>query len=127
ARWLTTVSGLKAYYIQTEDSTGAAWKVGRVYEQDTWSFGMDASVGATSAIVAKKLAATKSVISDFLDIYLGCMAVAGGPVAWSITGMQIVVAGGKIKRNYDLYVSALEAFVGDDMALYKMTPTFYDH
>ncbi len=127
SRLLTHVVELNAYYIQTDDNTNQPWKIGRVFKQNAGSFGMDISVGGTSAIVAKKLAATKSVISNFIDIYLGCMAVAGGPVAWAVTGMQVVVAGGKIKQNYDLYCRALEAFVDDDMALRKMMPVFYDH
>lgn len=127
SRLLTHVIGLQAYYVQTDTNTSEKWKIGRVYQQDSWSFGMDISVGGTTAILSKKLAATKSVISDFLDIYLGCMAVAGGPLAWSITGMNVVVATGKIKQNYQLYKTALAAFVDDDMALRKMMPVFYDH
>ena len=126
-RLLTHVIGLQAYYVQTEVSGNEKWKVGRLYGQDSWSFGMDVSVGGTSNLVAKNLAGTKAVISNFLDIFLGCVSVAGGPVAWSILGMNIVVAGGKIKQNYAAYDSAIEAFVGDDMALRKLMPVFYDH
>ncbi|MEJ7846878.1 MAG: hypothetical protein WKF92_02190 [Pyrinomonadaceae bacterium] len=126
-RLLTHVIGLQAWYIQTEVSTNEIWKVGRLYRQDSWSFGMDVSVGGTSNLLAKSLSGTKEVITNFLDIFIGCVSVAGGPVAWSILGMNILVAGGKIKQNYQLYNDALEAFVGDDMALRKMMPTFYDH
>ena len=88
---------------------------------------MDVSVGGTSNLLAKSLSGTKEVISNFLDIFIGCVSVAGGPVGWSILGMNVVVAGGKIKQNYAEYDSALEAFVGDDMALRKLMPIFYDH
>jgi len=126
-RLLTHVIGLNAFYLQTEVSTNEKWKAGRWYWQDSWSFGMDVSVGGTANLVAKNLAGTKAVISTFLDIFIGCVSVAGGPVAWSILGMNIVVAGGQIKRNYAVYDSAMQAFVGDDMALRKLMPVFYDH
>ena len=126
-RLLTHVIGLKAFYLQTEVSTNEKWKAGRWYYQDSWSFGMDVSVGGTANLVAKNLAGTKAVISTFLDIFIGCVSVAGGPLAWSILGMNIVVAGGQIKRNYAVYDSAMQAFVGDDMALRKLMPVFYDH
>lgn len=125
-RLLTHVIGLQAFYVQTEH-TKEVWKVGRLYRQDSWSFGMDVSVGGTSHLLSKSLAGTKAVISNFLDIFIGCVSVAGGPVGWSILGMNIVVAGGKIKQNYQQYNDALEAFVGDDMALRKLMPIFYDH
>ncbi len=41
--------------------------------------------------------------------------------------MNLLVMGGKIKRNYQFYIDALEAFVSDDMELRKLMPTFYDH
>ncbi len=126
-RLLTHIVENNAYYIQTEQITNEPWKVGRVYKQSIFYFASDATKGGTGATLKKSLAGTKSVISDFLDIYLGCLSVASGPLAISITGMNLVVAGGKIKQNYDLYNDALEAFVSDDMALQKMMPIFFDH
>jgi hypothetical protein len=127
SRLLTHIIGIYAYYIQTSVLSGEQWKVGTVYKQEVWAFGSDVGRGNTISTLKRQLAGTKSVITNFLDIYLGCLTVAGGPLAWSITGMQIVVAGGKIKQNYDLYQDALSAFVDDDMALRKMMPIFYDH
>lgn len=127
ARLLTHVIGLQAFYVQTEDNTNQAWKVGRLYQQPTGSFGMDITIGAVASDLSKRLAGTKATISNFMDIYLGCLSVAGGPLAWSITGMQLVVAGGKIRQNYLAYEEALEAFVGDDMILQQKMPIFFDH
>jgi len=127
SRLLTHVIGLQAFYVQTEDATKQAWRVGRLYQQPTGGFGMDIGVGALASILKKKLAGTKATISNFMDIYLGCLAVAGGPLAWSITGMQLVVAAGKIRQNYRLYEDALEAFVGGDMILREKMPVFFDH
>ncbi len=126
-RFLATVGGGEAYFIQVEALPSERWKEGRLFKQSAFYFGADVGgFSGTSRILNVKLAATKSVLSDFLDIYLGCMAVAGGPTALAITGMNLVVAGGKIKRNYSLYCDALEAFVGNDMELRRLMPTFHE-
>lgn len=95
--------------------------------QSNSGYRSDVDVGGVAYHVNLNLAASKTVISNFLDIFMGCVAVAGGPLAYSITGMNLLVAGGKLKRNYALYTEALEAFVSDDMELRKLMPTFYDH
>src|SRR5690606_17310548 len=71
ARLLTHVIGLQAFYVQTEDNTNQAWKVGRLYQQPTGSFGMDITIGAVASDLSKRLAGTKATISNFMDIYLG--------------------------------------------------------
>jgi hypothetical protein len=116
-----------AYYMQVETLPSETWKKGQYFVQPYNAYRQAVDAGGVAHHVNINLAATKSVLSDFLDIYMGCMAVAGGPVAWSITGMNLLVMGGKIKRNYQLYVEALEAFVSNDMELRKLMPTFYDH
>lgn len=115
------------YYMQVETLPNETWKQGQYFVQSYNAYRQAVDTGGVAHHVNINLAATKSVLSDFLDIYMGCMAVAGGPVAWSITGMNVLVMGGKIKRNYQLYVEALEAFVSNDMELRKLMPTFYDH
>jgi len=126
-RFLATVADGQAYFIQVEALPTERWKEGRLYKQSAFYFGADVGgFSGTSRILHVKLAATKSVLSDFIDIYLGCLAVAGGPTAMAITGMQLLVAGGKIKRNYSLYCDALQAFVGDNMELRRLMPTFHE-
>lgn len=127
SRLLTHVIGLQAFFIQTDDNTKQPWKVGRLYQQQTGSFGTDIGLGAVASSLKRRLAGTKATISNFMDIYLGCLAVAGGPLAWSITGMQLVVAGGQIRQNYLKYEDALEAFVGGEMILRDKMPVFFDH
>lgn len=117
----------EAYYMQVDTKPSESWKKGQLFVQSTAGYRPDVDVGGVAYHANLNLAATKSVLSDFLDIYMGCLAVAGGPLAWSITGMNVLVMGGKIKRNYQLYIDALEAFVSDDMELRKLMPTFYDH
>lgn len=115
------------YYMQVDTKPAETWKKGRMFVQSNAAYRSDVNVGGVAYHVNLNLAASKAVISNFLDIYMGCMAVAGGPLAWSITGMNLVVAGGKLKRNYELYVDALEAFVSDNMELRRLMPVFYDH
>ena len=96
------------------------------YAQSVFGFENDTgSLSGTAGRLNVSLAATKSVLSDFLDIYKGVLCVAGGPLAAAITGMDLVVAAGKIKQNYGLYVDALEAFSDEDVR--KKIPTFHEH
>ena len=95
--------------------------------QSNAGYRQDINVGGVAYHVNINLAGSKEVISNFLDIFMGCVAVAGGPVAFAITGMNVLVAGGKLKRNYALYTEALQAFVSDDMELRRLMPVFYDH
>lgn len=115
------------YYIQTEPKASEPWKKGRVFVQSNAGYRQDVGVGGVAYQVNLNLAGSKAVISNFLDIFMGCVAVAGGPVAYAVTGMNLLVAGGALKRNYALYTEALEAFVSDNMELRRLMPTFYDH
>ena len=57
------------------------------------------------------LAASKKVIEEFMDLFMGVLSVAGGPVAMGITGMNLLVSSGKIVRNYDTYKKAIEVIL----------------
>lgn len=126
-RLLHTVLGLTAYYIQVESARETPWNVGRVYSQETPSYGMDCNQGGAAAEATKRLAATKSVLKDFLDVYLGVLSVSSGPLAIAITGMDILVKTGDLKRNYSAYCDALEAIVDEGFLLQKQMPIFYEH
>lgn len=115
------------YYMQAEALPTERWKEGRFFVQRASAYKTDVSVGGVARTVNLNMRATKAVISDFMDIYMGCLSVAGGPVAWGITGMNILVKGGQLKRNYALYTDALQAFVSDNMELRRCMPVFYDH
>ncbi|HMQ02763.1 MAG TPA: hypothetical protein PKD26_02500 [Pyrinomonadaceae bacterium] len=127
SRFLNIVMEGEAYFIQTKTLANESWKLGRVFKQRSVTFSEDVNQGGVAGIVNVNLSATKSVLSDFLDIYMGCMAVAGGPTAMAITGMNTVVAGGKIKHNYSLYCDALAAFVGDNQELSRLMPYFHEN
>ncbi|MBK9152891.1 MAG: hypothetical protein IPM25_01450 [Chloracidobacterium sp.] len=127
SRFLNIVMGFDAYFIQTKTLPSESWKLGRVFKQNRMTFAEDISEGGVAGMLNVSLAATKSVLSDFLDIYMGCMAVAGGPTAMAITGMNALVQGGKIKQNYSLYCEALEAFVADNQELRRLMPYFHEN
>lgn len=115
------------YYMQSGEKGVIPNNRGRIFVQSYDAYREDVNVGGVAYHVNLNLAGSKAVISNFLDIFMGCVAVAGGPLAYSITGMNLVVAGGALKRNYALYAEALEAFVSDNMELRRLMPIFYDH
>lgn len=115
------------YYMQVGEKGVIPHHRGRVFVQSYDAYRQDVDAGGVAYHVNLNLAGSKAVISNFLDIFMGCLAVAGGPVALAITGMNVLVAGGKLKRNYALYTEALQAFVSDDMELRRLMPVFYDH
>ncbi len=117
----------EVFYMLAKSKPTNKYDEGRIYRQNQWSFSAEVGQFGGIMVAAEKLSATKSVISDFLDIYLGCMAVAGGPVAWGITGMNLAVATGKIVKNYHVYAEALRAISEEDVVFYKKMPVFYEH
>lgn len=127
ARLLCYASMLEAYFIQVTALPSERWKEGRLFKQSVPAYRQDVNQGAVHRHLSPTLKATKKVISNFLDIYLGCLAVTGGPFAYGITGMNLMVQAGKIKQNYSLYCDALEAFVSDNMELRRLMPTFHEH
>lgn len=95
---------------------------GKVFAQDRASFATDISTGYQSSL---NLAASKKVIEEFMDIFMGVLSVAGGPVAMGITGMNVLVSSGKIVRNYDTYRKAIEVILYNRSFIEKNAPTFY--
>lgn len=115
------------YYAQIGEKSVIPRDRGKLFVQSYHGYWADVDQGGVIQQVNLNLAGSKSTISNFMDLFMGCVAVAGGPLAYAITGMNLLVAGGKIKRNYALYSEALEAFVSDNMQLRSLMPVFYDH
>src|SRR5690606_17480873 len=70
-------------------------------------------------------AVTESVLRDWIDRYKGVLSVAGGPLAISITGMDMIVTAGHIKREYETYRDAtIELVVARKFCSERM-PVFY--
>lgn len=115
------------YYAQVGEKGVIPINRGKFFVQAYDAYRTDVNQGGVAYHVNINLAGSKNVISNFLDLFMGCVAVAGGPLAFAITGMNVLVAGGKLKRNYALYTEALEAFVSDNMELQRLMPTLFDH
>lgn len=115
------------YYAQVGEKGVIPINRGKIFVQSYDAYRNDVNQGGVAYHVNINLAGSKNVISNFLDLFMGCVAVAGGPLAYAITGMNVLVAGGKLKRNYALYTEALEAFVSDNMELHRLMPILYEH
>lgn len=125
-RYFYGTAGSEAIYIQVGISAAKLKKLGSIYAQEIPSFSWDTGPGGVASGVIQRTGATKAVIKNFLDIYLGVLSCAGGPVAWSITGMNLLVAGGKVKQNYAVYRDALEALVDNKLYFRTNMKIFYE-
>lgn len=125
-RYLYGTAGSEAVYIQVGISAVKMKKLGSIYAQEKPSFSWDTGPGGTAGGVIQRTGSTTAVIKNFLDIYLGVLSCAGGPVAWSITGMNLLVAGGKVKQNYSIYRDALEALVDNKLYFRNNMKIFYE-
>lgn len=94
-------------YVQMTVRPGVQRELGAFYSQSLLGFTKDTGkLAGTGGRLSESLAATKSVLSDFLDIYKGVLSVAGGPLAMSIAGMDMLVTVGNIKQNLSTYREA---------------------
>jgi len=124
-RYFYGTAGSECIYIQVGISVAKPKKLGSIYAQETSSFKMDTGIGAVAGGVVQRTTATKAVIKNFLDIYLGVLAVSSGPLGFAISGMNLLVAGGKIKQNYPKYVKGMEEMVTAKIYCSKKMPVFY--
>lgn len=113
-------------YLQVTANAGLGRQKGAFYVQPFMGFDRDVSdFSGAAADLRVKLAATKSVMSDWLDLYKGVLSVAGGPLAISITGMDMIVTAGHIKRNYETYRDAAIELVAARRFCMDRMPVFY--
>ena len=96
-------------FVGADTSPASIGKLGRVYMQTRFSFAEDISVGGVAAQLAVGLAGTKATITNFLNLFMGAVSCAGGPVAWGITGMNVAVTLGKVKQEFSTYSKGIEA------------------
>jgi hypothetical protein len=110
------------YYILVKAKKEYIGYEGKVFAQDRASFGGDINYGCLTTI---NWAANKKVIEEFMDLFMGVLSVASGPVAMGITGMNLLVSTGKIVRNYDTYKKAIEVILYNRSFIEKNAPNFY--
>lgn len=113
-------------YIQVGISVSKLKKLGGIYAQPVSSFRWDVGVGGVSGGVAQRTSGSKAVIKNFLDVFVGAVGCASGPVGWAVTGMNLLVAGGKIKQNYSIYRDAMEALVDNKLYFRQNMKIFYE-
>lgn len=112
-------------YILVKANPGHIGRLGKFFLQDRFSFAGDVSQHGYAGELSTRLAASKTVISGFLDIFMGVLSVTSGPLALGITGMNLLVAGGKIKRNYEIYARAMEVLLYNREFIRTNAPTLY--
>ncbi len=110
-------------YIQGSVENSSQAILGKFFRQRKHLFKLDVTQGATINQVVRKTAATREVIKDFMDIYIGVLSCSSGPVAISITGMNLLLAGAKLKNNYSTYKKGIEALLLERDSIAKHMPT----
>ncbi|MCX6625513.1 MAG: hypothetical protein NTY38_31520 [Acidobacteria bacterium] len=102
-------AGEYCLFVGADTSPAGIGKLGRIYMQTRFSFAEHMLVGGVAAQLATSLAGTQATIKNFLNLFLGAVSCASGPVAWGITGMNVAVTAGKIKQEFHTYSKGIEA------------------
>jgi len=124
-RYFHSTADPVVYYLQTKALPGKGHMVGKFYYQHNAGFRGDVGVGGVAGEVNRRTGGTKAVIKTFMDVFIGALACAGGPLAWSITGMNLFVMSGKIVQNYNKYEDAMVAILASRKIFRDRMPVFY--
>ncbi|HYP43250.1 MAG TPA: hypothetical protein VEQ18_04450 [Candidatus Nitrosocosmicus sp.] len=112
-------------YVLVRANMNSVGKLGKFFKQNRFSFATDISEGGPGAEVTRRLHGSKAVIEGFMDVFMGVLSCAGGPVAMGITGMNILVATGNITKNYDVYKKAIEVLLYNRQFIEKNARQLY--
>jgi len=124
-RFFHSSAGDYIYYLQTKAVPGKGSAVGKFFAQHKTGFKYDITQGGTASGVSRLTAGSKAVITTFMDVFIGTVALAGGPVGWGIMGMNAIVLGGKVVRNYTVYEDAMVAILAARKEMRDKMPVFY--
>jgi len=124
-RYYHANAGDYVYYMQTRALPSQSSKVGKFFLQSKTGFIGDVGTGGAAGGVARRTSGTKAVIKTFMDVFIGALACAGGPLAWSITGMNLFVMSGNVVRNYKKYEDAMVAILASRKIFRDRMPVFY--
>ena len=97
---------------------------GKMYCQSMKSFQYDVGLYGPLAETGRRLQGTQEVIKNFLDVFTGIVATAGGPVARGIAGMNLAVTAGKIKQEYSSYEKVMDTILYDHDFFFYTLPAF---
>jgi hypothetical protein len=117
--------GNDCIYVLVRPNMNSAGKLGKLFMQNRFSFADDIGMGGAAAEVSKRLTGSKAVIEGFMDVFMGVLSCAGGPVAMGITGMNILVATGNITKNFDVYKKAIEVLLYNRQFIEKNARQLY--
>jgi hypothetical protein len=115
-----------AIYVLVRPNMYSAGRLGKFFMQKRDYFSEDLTKGGTAAGIARRLSGSKAVIEGFMDVFMGVLSCAGGPVAMGITGMNILVATGNITKNFDVYKKAIEVLLYNRQFIESNAKTFYN-
>ncbi len=101
--------GTDVVFFMLKPNAGFEHMYGKFFTQNkTW---FEEDIGRFGHYGELKLNATKKVIEGWLDLFMGVAAVAGGPTAAAIAGMNALVTAGNVKRDWDKYKRAVEVIL----------------
>lgn len=117
--------GNECIYVLVRPNMNSAGKLGKFFMQSRFSFATDISLGGPAAEVTRRVTGSKAVIEGFMDVFMGVLSCAGGPLAIGITGMNILVATGHITKNFDVYRDAIEVLLYNRQFIEKNARQLY--
>jgi hypothetical protein len=123
-RMLYGTADTSVVFIRADTSGVRMASAGQIYYQSQHSFQYDVGKYGPLAEAGRRLSSTQEVIKDFLDVFTGIVATVGGPVAWGIAGMNVVVTAGKIKQEYSAYAKVFETILYHYDFLFQRVPAF---
>jgi uncharacterized protein YaaW (UPF0174 family) len=102
-RILLLTSGIETViYMVVKPHPFAKDKLGKTYWSTAAEVRSDMQYAGAGTIKAN-LAATQATIQLWLDCFLGAVSLAGGPVAWAVTGVAVMDAVSKHYHNVPAY------------------------
>lgn len=125
-RFLYQTAASDVVYILVTPLPGNEHNRGQFFEQSRSHFASDIELGAVAVGVKRRTAASRKVMEGWVDLMMGAIGCASGPVGWAVTGFNIAIAGGKFMQNYDVYVKAIERILYHRQWFRTKTPTLYN-
>ncbi len=124
-RFLYQTAAELVVYILVKPANGHHHNLGQFFSQGRSYFASDVELGAVAAGVARRTAATKKVMEAWVDLMMGAVGCASGPVGWAVTGFNLAMNGANFYRNYDIYVKAIERILYHRTSYKSQAPTLY--
>lgn len=116
--------GTEVVFFMVKANKGFENMDGKFFTQSkTW---FEEDIGRHGHYGELKLNATKKVIENFMDIYMGVLSVTSAPVAAAIGGMNALVTVGNVRRDWDKYKKAIEVILYNGEFVKSNARTLYN-